>query len=76
MITKADAVAAIEAVTHDLSGEIQFSDAIAAINALPAVIVTDEMVERALEAVGGNPNRTAMRAALEAALPSAPSGKD
>lgn len=35
-INRQDAVAALDAVVHHLSGEIQYGDAIAAINALPA----------------------------------------
>lgn len=35
-INRQDAVAALEAVVHHLSGGIQYGDAIAAINALPA----------------------------------------
>ena len=82
-ISRADAIAAIEAIDNNYGDEWRpgynaaLDDALAAINALPAVPVTDDMVERALiayvgNAGGGRSIANAMRAALEAALPDAP----
>lgn len=51
-ISRADALAAIEAVVHPLSGEIQYSDALAAINALPAVSVTEDVLTLAVQRIG------------------------
>lgn len=90
-ISRADALAAIEGIQDTgewSSDETQaFQAALAAINALPAASVTDDMVERGARAIVTRnwPSLTErdvdhmwadhaedVRAALEAALPDAP----
>lgn len=83
-ISRADVLAAIEAAkspgdtTYDICHNAALDEALAAINALPAVTVTDDMVSNAVRAYvaygkkGGKFMHEAMRLALEAALPDAP----
>ena len=80
-ISRADAIAVIEAIRNDWNiCPSCIDEALAAINALPAVSVTDDMVERACSAMLSAYRRNTLpawdrrivREALEAALPDAP----